>query len=132
MLEYLNLSKSIEILNLNENAITTNGCLSLIRSVANMGYKGQFKCLYLKSQQYALHKRSELLQAYHLGMELNIRMFSNDLTVFDQIQYELSSRKDDEQEEIMKMRKVFEDIVKDDELENSNILTNSYKKSIYL
>lgn len=59
-------------------------------------------------------------------------MVSDDISAVEESKFELSERKNTDEEDIKYMRKVFQDIVSDDRIENDEILSNSYKKTIYL
>ncbi len=131
------LSKSIEVINLGDNCLSKTGYLSVIRSVANLGYRGQLRNVVLRNQIPGFHSRDEMLKIVKMGSELGLKVCSDEVSVFDEIKLEASmssgtSEKDVDKEEILRMKKVFEDIVNDDRLADDTIVTNSYKKVVYL
>jgi hypothetical protein len=76
-----------------------------------------------------------------VGIELGVKMNCDEVTAREETAYELSTaqsrggggeKMNSDEEEILHMRRVFQDIVSDDRIETDEILMTSYKKSVYL
>ncbi len=107
----------------------------LIRSVANLGFRGQLRSIYIRDQNPGYVSKATLMNIYKVGVDLGLRIVSDVITVFDEVKLESlgsSLQKDMDHEELLHMRQVFDEIVRDDRLADDTILTNSYKKVIYL
>ncbi|CAE7394647.1 unnamed protein product, partial [Symbiodinium microadriaticum] len=125
-------SNSIEIINLGENLLSREGYLSIVRSVATRGARGKLRHVSLKEQSPGYTSRSELLELYHMGNELGIKMVSDDITAREETDYELRKRKDTDTEDILHMRKVYVDMINDDRVNDEDILSTSFKKKIFI
>mmetsp|Transcript_3827 Transcript_3827/g.5954 ORF Transcript_3827/g.5954 Transcript_3827/m.5954 type:complete len:1046 (+) Transcript_3827:145-3282(+) len=130
--KYIGTSSSIEIINLGENLFSCEGYLSIIRSVATKGFRGRLHSVSLKDQTPGYASKAQLMELYDVGVNLGLKVVSDEITAREETTYELNKRKDTDQEDIAHMRKVFKDIVSDDRLEEDEILSTSYKKVIYL
>jgi hypothetical protein len=121
-------------MNLGDNHLSRDGYLSLLRAVATKGFRGKFQTLNLRDQSpgYGYASHEELLELYRIGEELGLRMVCDEMTATEELSYELSHRKNTDEEDILHMRKIFQDIVSDDRMEMEDILTTSYKKTVYL
>ena len=119
-------------MNLGDNCLSRDGYLSLIRAVASKGFRGKFQTLTVRDQNPGYASHEELLELYHIGQELGLRVICDEMTATEEISYELSHRKNTDAEDILQMRKIFQDIVSDDRTEVEDILTTSYKKTVYM
>ena len=72
------------------------------------------------------------MQLYNRGMELGVTMESDEITARELTQIEMMRIRDTDKEDIQHMRKVFQQILEDDRVEGEQILSNSFKKIIYI
>ena len=112
--------------------LTRDGYLSLIRAAATKGFRGKLRTIHLQDQVPGYTSHDELVELYTAGNELGLRVVSNEISAVEETSYELGQRKNTDAEDIVHMKRVFQDIVSDERIENSEILTTSYKKAIYL
>ena len=125
-------SNSIEIINLGENLLSRDGYCTIIRAVATRGARGKLRHVALKEQSPGYVSRHELMELYHMGTELGVKMVSDDITAREETDYELRKRKDTDTEDILHMRKVYVDMLNDDRVNDDDILSTSFKKKIFL
>jgi hypothetical protein len=130
--EFIGYSQIIESINLGDNCLSREGYLSLIRAAASKGFRGKLQNISIRDQSPGWSTHSELLELYHVGIELGVKINCDDITATEETAYELSHRKNTDQEDILHMRRVFQDIVSDDRIETNEILATSYKKIVYL
>jgi hypothetical protein len=126
---------------LGDNCLSREGYLSLIRAVASKGFRGKLKSICVRDQTPGWSSHYELLEIYRVGIELGVKMNCDEVTAREETAYELSTaqsrgggggKMNSDEEEILHMRRVFQDIVSDDRIETDEILMTSYKKSVYL
>jgi len=129
---YIGVSNSIEIINLSENYIDKEGCLTVIHAVASRGFRGSLKKVYLNHQSPGYSSHDELLELYQRGTDLGVAVESDEIVARELLVMEVMRRRDTDKEDILHMRKVFKQILEDDRVEDGQILTNSYKKIICL
>jgi hypothetical protein len=131
---YIGVSNTIEIINLTENLIDRDGYLNVITAVASRGFRGSLKKVYLANQApgYGYKSHEGLVELFHRGTELGVTMESDEMSARELTSMEMMRVRDTDKEDIRHMHNVFKQILEDDRIEGEQILTNSFKKIIYL
>ena len=129
---YIGVSNSIQIINIAENLIDYEGYVTVMTAVASRGFRGSLQKVYLTQQTPGYQNHEELVQLYHRGTELGITMESDSLTAVELTGIDMMRIRDTDKEDIKHMHNVFKQILEDDRIEGEQILTNSFKKIIYL
>ena len=129
---YIGVSNTIEIINISENWIDYEGYMNVINAVASRGFRGSLKKIYLTSQTPGYKSHEELLELYNRGNELGVSMVSDNISARELTMMEMMRVRDTDKEDIRHMHNVFKQILEDERLESEKILTNSFKKVIYL
>lgn len=102
-----------------------------MRAVATRGGRGKLRHVSLKDQSPGLGSREQILELYHMGIELGLKMVSDEITAREETTYELKKRKDTDADDIVHMRKVYVDMINDDRVHEDDILSTSFKKKIF-
>lgn len=124
---YISQAPRLEMVNLSDNLIGLEGCIGLIRSVANRGSRGYFRLLYLKTQKPLL-THEQLLKLYETASSLAVGFSADNLNAIEETKSELILNKHSEDGDIKRLRDVFREMVKDNKLVAAGEI--SYKKTV--
>lgn len=129
---YIGVSNTIQIINITENLIDREGYLNVMHAVGSRGFRGSLQKVYMAHQSPGYKNHDELVELFTRGTELGITMESDEMTARELTHIEMMRVRDTDKEDIQHMHNVFKQILEDDRVEKEQILTNSFKKIIYL
>lgn len=106
---YLTLSDSLEVLNLNDNNLDAESCVSIVRAIANKGTKGYLREVWCK-HQYPLFTTEECLDIFAVGLMLvGVKVDAESISATQATQMEMMSGVDMDETENMTRSKVLSD-----------------------